>query len=76
MRAGDILLVRADAAALRQFAYDASVECKPLERAKENGNERVSGWEQVKATCKLRISRSLRPSSVRIRCSWGRPRVN
>ncbi len=53
IRAGDILLVRAEAAALRQFAYDTAVvypECKPLECPKENGRERTDGWEQLKAS--------------------------
>lgn len=51
--ADDILLVRADAAALRQFAYDARVvftEFKPLERAKENGSRYANGWEHLKAS--------------------------
>ncbi len=42
IRAGDILLVRAEAAALRQFVYDAGAElaeCKPI--AAENGKEPV-----------------------------------
>lgn len=47
--AGDRLLVRAEADALRQFAYDADVEyteSKPLENG--NGEQDANGWEKLK----------------------------
>jgi di/tricarboxylate transporter len=52
--AGDVLLVRAEAEALRQFAYDAGVEfteSKPLadDEEDENEDEPSNGWEQLKA---------------------------
>ena len=50
--AGDTLLVRAEADALRQFAYDADVEyteSKPIENGNGNGDGDADGWEQLKA---------------------------
>jgi di/tricarboxylate transporter len=51
LRVGDTLLVRAEADALRQFAYDADVdytESKPLEDGNGNDGGDADGWEQLK----------------------------
>jgi di/tricarboxylate transporter len=51
--AGDTLLVRAEADALRQFAYDADVEfteSQPLEEGNGNGGGSANAWEQLKAS--------------------------
>jgi len=51
--AGDTLLVRAEADAMRQFAYDADVEfteSQPLEGGNGNSEASADGWEQLKAS--------------------------
>lgn len=49
---GDTLLVRAEAAALKQFVYDAHVELKeskPLDEEPEQSSSHSSIWEELKA---------------------------
>ncbi len=74
MRAGDILLVRAEAGDLRQFVRDAGVELtesKPLEEEPEESDPNPGLWEELKKKLRTEdvetVEAVVSPDSIMVR---------